>query len=56
MNHTTQTFARRSRGNGYEYAASIERKRRADWSGFWIVAVVATVYFIALGLYVWSKS
>jgi len=43
MNTTTQIFARKSRGNGYEYAAAIERSRRTDYSGLIIVAVVALI-------------
>jgi len=28
--------------SGTEYAASIERRRRIDWGGIWIVLIVAT--------------
>lgn len=47
MNTTTKTFARTSRGNGAEYAASIERTRRHDASGRLIVAVVLTLLAFA---------
>lgn len=49
MNHTTQRFARTSRGSGTEYAASIERSRRTDVSGIAIVLIC-----IALMGVVWS--
>jgi len=27
--------------SGYEYAASIERQRRSDWSAVWIIVIMA---------------
>jgi hypothetical protein len=43
MNITTKTFPRVSRGNGTEYAASIERSRRRDCSGLIIIIVCAAI-------------
>jgi len=36
-NQTTHAFP-----SGTEYAASIERQRRTDWDGVWIILIVAT--------------
>jgi hypothetical protein len=38
--------------SGTEYAASIERARRTDWSGIWIVLGVAG--FMAMAFFVKS--
>lgn len=44
------TTPRTARVSGYEYAASIERTRRHDWSGIWIVigcaALMAAPYLV----------
>lgn len=56
MNHTTQTFARRSHGSGAEYAASIERRRRFDWSGLWIIVGCAALIAVPYLVVAWSKS
>ena len=53
MNHTTERFARTSRGSGTEYAASIERTRRTDWSGFWIVSAVCAVAIFGPLIWKW---
>jgi len=43
MNHTTLRFPRTMRLSGTAYAASIERTRRRDTSGWTIVVVVCFV-------------
>jgi len=56
MNTTTQTFPRKSRGNGYEYAASIERSRRTDYSGIVIVVIVALIMAAPYLVMAWRQS
>ena len=51
MNHTTLSFPRTMRQSGSQYAASIERTRRRDTSGWMIVAVVCFVLALS-----WSLS
>lgn len=43
MNHTTLRFPRTMRLSGTAYAASIERTRRRDTSGWMIIAIVCFV-------------
>jgi len=53
MNHghpTTQRFPRTMRQSGTDYAASIERIRRRDTSGWLIVAVVIFVVALSVAL------
>lgn len=38
---------------GTEYAASIERTRRTDWSGFWIVSAVCAVAIFGPLIWKW---
>jgi len=42
--------------SGYEYAASIERQRRADWSGVWIVLIAAVLIAAPWMLMAWWQS
>ncbi len=49
---TTLRHPRTMRLSGTDYAASIERARRTDWSGIWIVLGVAG--FMALAFFVKS--
>ena len=50
MNHTTLIFPRTSRQSGSQYAASIERTRRRDTSGWMIVAGVCFVLALSVVL------
>jgi hypothetical protein len=47
MNHTTLSFQRTMRLSGTAYAASIERTRRRDTSGWTIVAIVCFVLVLS---------
>jgi hypothetical protein len=47
MNHTTLRFPRTMRLSGTAYAASIERTRRRDTSGWTIVAIVCFVLVLS---------
>lgn len=56
MNTTTKTFPRTSRGSGYEYAASIERTRRTDYSGIVIVIIVALILAAPYLVFAWRTQ
>jgi hypothetical protein len=50
MNQTTMRFSRTMRQSGTAYAASIERTRRRDTSGWMIVAIVCFVLALSVVL------